>query len=64
MKFKLGDKVKFLNEPGGGVVSKIISTSMVHVTIEEGFDIPVLNSELVKIESSSHSGEMFREDYK
>jgi len=64
MKFKLGDKVKFLNEPGGGVVSKIISTSMVNVTIEEGFDIPVLNSELLKIESSTHSGEMFREDYK
>jgi hypothetical protein len=63
MKFKIGDKVKFLNEPGGGVVSKIISTSMVNVTIDEGFDIPVLISELVKMHEEDNSGEMFREDF-
>lgn len=66
MKFKIGDKVKFLNESGGGVVSKIISPSMVNVAIEDGFEIPVLTSELLKIEleapvdSPKH---MFREDY-
>lgn len=47
MKFKLGDKVKFLNEHGGGEVCKIVSSSMVHVRIEDGFEIPVLTSELV-----------------
>ncbi len=47
MKFKLGDKVKFLNEHGSGEVCKIVSSSMVHVRIEDGFEIPVLNSELV-----------------
>lgn len=64
MKFKVGDQVKFLNEPGGGVVSKIISTSMVSVAIEDGFDIPILTSELLKIEKQEHSGELFREDFK
>ena len=33
MKLKVGDKVKFLNERGGGVVSKILSSSMVNVAL-------------------------------
>ncbi len=66
MKFKVGDRVKFLNENGGGVVSKIVSPSMVNVAIEDGFEIPVMTGELIKIEldapvdSPKH---MFREDY-
>lgn len=66
MKFKVGDRVKFLNENGGGVVSKIISPSMVNVAIEDGFEIPVMIGEILKIEldapvdSPKH---MFREDY-
>ncbi len=66
MKFKVGDKVKFLNESGGGVVSKIISPSMVNVAIEDGFEIPILTSDILKIEleapidSPKH---MFREDF-
>ncbi len=46
-KFKVGDKVNFLNSTGGGIVKKIIDTRMVEVTIEDGFDIPVLMSDLV-----------------
>ncbi|MCD4695684.1 MAG: DUF2027 domain-containing protein [Bacteroidales bacterium] len=66
MKFKIGDKVKFLNESGGGVVSKIISPSLVNVAISDGFEIPTMTSELLKIEldapvdSPKH---MFREDF-
>lgn len=66
MKFKVGDRVKFLNEKGGGVVSKIIDPKMVNVTIEDGFEIPVLANELLRIEieapfdSPKH---MFREDF-
>nr|MCU0517076.1 hypothetical protein [Oscillatoria sp. Prado101] len=41
-----GDKVKFLNQPGGGIVSKIISKTMVNVMIADGFEIPTLTSEL------------------
>ena len=44
MKFRQGDKVRFLNERGGGVISKIVNPNLVHVTIEDGFDIPVLPS--------------------
>lgn len=47
MKFKVGDKVRFLNEAGGGVVSRVISSNLVHVKIEDGFEIPTATSELV-----------------
>ena len=47
MKVKVGDKVKFLNDTGGGIVSEIIDNRMVNVRIEDGFDIPALISELV-----------------
>lgn len=46
-KFQVGDKVNFLNTTGGGVVKKIIDARMVEVTIEDGFDIPVLMTDLV-----------------
>lgn len=45
--FRQGDRVKFLNEKGGGVVVKMIDTRMVLVAIEDGFEIPVLASDLV-----------------
>src|SRR6218665_22372 len=49
MKFKPGDKVRFLNEKGEGTVSKIINKTTVGVTIEDGFVIPFLISELVTV---------------
>lgn len=66
MKFKVGDKVKFLNESGGGVVARIISPSLVSVAIQEGFEIPVLSSEILKIEEDApvdSPKHMFREDF-
>ena len=63
MKFKVGDKVKFLNESGGGVVSKVISSKLVNVAIEDGFDIPTLCSDLVKVEPKSKADEMFDEEF-
>ena len=45
--YKLGDKVKFLNAVGGGVITKIVSKNMVHVENEDGFEIPVLTSEII-----------------
>lgn len=59
MELKVGDKVRFLNEKGGGVVSKLISTSLVHVAIEEGFEIPVLANELVKVEPGGVADNLF-----
>ncbi len=59
MELKVGDKVRFLNEKGGGIVAKLISTSMVHVAIEEGFEIPVMVTDLVKIEPGSAADRFF-----
>lgn len=50
MNLKVGDKVKFLNDTGGGRVTKIISKDMVQVINEDGFEVPVLADELLKTE--------------
>lgn len=59
MKFKAGDKVRFLNSTGGGTVVKEINAFMVSVAIEDGFEIPTLASELVAIEPAGASGDLF-----
>ncbi|MGC9151719.1 MAG: DUF2027 domain-containing protein [Microbacter sp.] len=48
---KIGDRIRFLNEVGGGTVSKIINKEMVAVLDEDGFEIPVLMRECVVVES-------------
>ena len=47
MKFKIGDKVNFLNESGGGVVTEIIDSRMVKVEVDGGFEMPVMESDLI-----------------
>jgi hypothetical protein len=47
-KFKPGDRVIFLNEKGGGIVTSIIDEQIVHVAIEDGFEIPYSVSDLLK----------------
>lgn len=54
MAIKTGDRVRFLNAKGGGVVSKIISKELIEVTDEDGFDIPTLIRECVVIESAGN----------
>jgi len=66
MKFKVGDRVKFLNESGGGIISKIISPGLVNVAIEDGFEIPTITSELLKINVDAtveSAKNLFREEY-
>ncbi len=63
MKFKVGDKVKFLNDVGGGIIKKIISPTMVSVTVEDGFDIPIMTSEILSAESSDPRESMFNQDF-
>lgn len=46
---KVGDKVKFLNDVGGGTVSGFISKNMVNVVDEDGFEVPYPISELVNV---------------
>lgn len=52
MKFKIGDKVKFLNDIGEGKITKIVSESLVNVEIEDGFEVPTKVSELVLSKSA------------
>jgi hypothetical protein len=52
MKLKKGDKVRFLNDVGGGTVIKIIDEKMVEILNEDEFEIPVLAADLVRISTS------------
>lgn len=49
---KTGDKVRFLNEVGGGVVVGFPDKNQVLVRDASGFDIPMLRHDVVVIESS------------
>ena len=55
--YKLGDRVKFLNDVGGGTVTKIVGKNMVHVENEDGFEIPVLLSEIILDSGQTIPGE-------
>lgn len=47
MKFQIGDKVKFLNEVGEGEIVSVINKTTVFVRTSDGFEIPIMVSELV-----------------
>jgi hypothetical protein len=49
---KAGDKVRFLNAVGGGVVKSVINKTMVNVEDYDGFEIPPLISELVVVDDT------------
>jgi hypothetical protein len=57
--FKVGDKVKFLNQEGGGKISKIVSPVLVNVEMDDGFEIPTLTKELVLDYVDEKAGKMF-----
>lgn len=46
---QIGDRVKFLNDVGGGVVTSFQSKNIAVVENEDGFEIPVLINQLVKV---------------
>lgn len=50
MNFRKGDRVKFLNDVGQGEIVRFQDKNIVIVLNEDGFEIPVLMSELLKIE--------------
>lgn len=52
MKFKLGDKVKFLNDIGGGVIVSFQGKNIALVKGEDEFETPVLLTELVLDDST------------
>lgn len=50
MKFNVGDKVKFLNDVGGGEVTKVIDKYTVMVHTDDGFEFPHTTNDLIKVE--------------
>ena len=49
MKLRIGDKVRFLNEVGEGIISRIKDKNTVFVEMTDGFEIPYLSHLLVPI---------------
>lgn len=59
--FEIGDKVKFLNSVGGGVVKKI-QGGMVYVEDETGFDMPFAPNELIRQADQQGVGKAFNDE--
>ena len=59
--FEIGDKVKFLNSVGGGIVKKI-QGGMVYVEDESGFDMPFAPSELIRQADQQGVGKAFNDE--
>lgn len=57
-KFQIGDKVKFLNQIGGGIVTKI-TDDFVFVQDDSGFDIPMQPEELIRMADQKGAGKLF-----
>ena len=54
---KIGDKVKFLSETGGGVVAGFQGKNIVLVEDEDGFQIPTPINEVVVIAQEDYSSQ-------
>ncbi len=46
-KMQIGDKVKFINESLSGTITRLIDDKTIGVSIEDGFEIPVLKREIM-----------------
>jgi len=49
MNFRVGDKVKFLNDVGGGTITGFIDRKLASVQMQDGFEVPVKVSELLLV---------------
>lgn len=52
-KVKIGDRVRFLNDIGGGIVRNVLRSGLVYVEDESGFEIPVMENEVVVVTDGS-----------
>ncbi|SHE32445.1 Smr domain-containing protein [Mariniphaga anaerophila] len=48
---KVGDRVKFLNDVGGGIVTGFLGKNMVKVENEDGFEVPYPVSQLLNVDA-------------
>lgn len=54
---EIGQKVRFLNEVGGGTIAGFQGKDVVLVTDSDGFEIPMLKSQVVVIETNANNFE-------
>lgn len=59
---KIGDKVRFLNDVGGGIVKNVKPNGIALVEDEDGFEIPCLVSDLVAVETNEHNVDVHKFD--
>ena len=52
---KIGDKVRFLNDVGGGIISGFPDKETVLVCDEDGFEVPTLRKEVVVIDTDDYN---------
>ena len=55
---QIGDKVRFLNEVGGGRITGFQGRDIVYIEDQDGFDIPMLRSQIVVIETTANNFEV------
>lgn len=55
MKYKLGEFVRFVNERREGYITRIIDESTIAVTDDDGFEIPVLASQVTHVHGKTDS---------
>jgi len=53
MNYKLGEFVRFVNERREGYITRIIDESTLAVTDDDGFEIPVLSSQVTRVHGKS-----------
>lgn len=47
MILRVGDKVRFLNQVGGGRITSVVSKDMVNVETDDGFEVPTMINNLI-----------------
>ena len=52
---KVGDKVRFIHETGGGVITALRGKDMVIVRGEDGFEIPMPIRECVAVDTNEYN---------
>ncbi len=55
MDIKIGDKVRFLNDVGGGTITGFQGKDLVLVTDNDGFEIPTLRTEVIVVETDDYN---------
>ena len=53
MKFKVGDKIRFIDQVGAGTVSEILPNHQVIILDEDGFDYKVHETEIMLVSNSA-----------